>query len=98
MIKSVKFDKVYPSLQGLTTPAGSPAYTPSPGSPPRVAASNATWLRYDPMNVNAPGQDVSPYSEAAIGDVANEVQSKGLIVMFSALNQTANAGVTSRNV
>ena len=51
----------------------------------------------EPASADMTGGD-GPYMPASVKDVEDAIKEKGLIVMFSALNQNDNAQVTRRNV
>ena len=80
------------------SPGDATAAYPDVSSLP-VNTANNKWVKYDPMEPNAaPESGNSPYMEATVKDVEDAVADRGLVVMFSAINQDSNASVTRRNV
>ena len=80
------------------SPGDATAAYPSAGTLP-VQTANNKWVKYDPMEPNAsPASGNSPYMSATVKNVEDAVGERGLVVMFSAINQDQNSQVTRRAV
>lgn len=88
-----------PTDMSRLTPDTSNGSPPSENAYPTDISANSHWIRYDPMQTLSSGDvNTNPYSGVNKTEVEDAVSKRGLIVMFSAVNQKDNATVTRRAV